>query len=315
MRSERFNILEVNLFYLVIAILLLTFGGYFQKLNIKIGLLITEYVIVLFPLLIFLKLRNKDIKKVLRLNRLRIKHAFLIIVITLFMYPVAVFFNLLMMIIIRSFSVIKPLPIPTADSFHEYIGLFFIIAISAGICEEIFFRGMLLSAYEERFGKKAIVITAFLFGIFHFNLQNLFGPVVLGLIFGYLVYLTDSIYAGIIGHITNNGLAVTLAYMIRVLSSKFNLQSGAVSENTMPNVANMIGGLIFIGIVAIIMGILAYLLIKVIREDMKIDDVKNRCDERYRIDAGIYSAKERFVHYAPLIVVFLIYVFICYIQF
>lgn len=315
MSSDRFNILEVNIFYLAVAILLLTFGAYFQGLNIKTGLLITEYILVLLPILAFLKFKNMNIKKVLRLNKLRIKHGFVVIAITLFTYPVALFFNLIMITIISMFDSIKPLPIPTANNFEEYIGLFFIIAISAGICEEIFFRGLLLSAYESKFKDKAVIISAVLFGLFHFNLQNLLGPIVLGLIFGYLVYLTDSIYAGIIGHITNNGLAVTLAYIMNVLNQKLHLQEGINSEQVMSNTFQLFAATLLVGFIAIVTGLFVYLLIKVIKNDIAKKYKKEFAEEwRYEYDIENIS-KNKITYYIPIVIILIIYGIISYIQF
>ena len=72
-----------------------------------------------------------------------------------------------------------------------------------------------MNAYENEMGLKAAAIfSAVLFGIFHFNPQNLFGPIVLGLVFSYLVQITNSIYAAIIAHIANNGIAVTMGFLV-----------------------------------------------------------------------------------------------------
>ncbi len=60
--------------------------------------------------------------------------------------------------------------------------------------------------------KKAIIYSAILFGIFHFNVQNLLGPIYLGLLFGIIAYKTDSIYPTIIGHTVNNTIALTIGY-------------------------------------------------------------------------------------------------------
>ena len=100
--------------------------------------------------------------------------------------------------------------LPMATNKSEYVKLLFIISVSAGICEEIFFRGFVLSGYERMGKRRAIIFSAILFGFFHFNIYNLAGPIILGLIFGYLVIETGSIFAGMIGHMVNNGFAVTL---------------------------------------------------------------------------------------------------------
>jgi hypothetical protein len=89
------------------------------------------------------------------------------------------------------------------------------MAITPGICEELFFRGMVMNAFEGRFGYRfAALLSALLFGIFHFNLANFLGPILLGVLFAWLVQVTGSIFAGMVGHAVNNGFAVILSYLI-----------------------------------------------------------------------------------------------------
>ncbi len=279
MNKGKVSILETNLLYLITALLLVTIGAYVQFVNIKTGLVITQYILVLLPVIIFLKIKKENLRTFLRFNRLKFKHGLMTVGITLLVYPVAVFFNSIMLTILTYLGMeIRPLPIPMPNNFIEYAILFFIIAISAGICEEVFFRGLLLRVYGEKYKLAGVAITSLMFGIFHFNLQNLAGPIVLGLVFGYLVYITDSIYAGIIGHIANNGLAVTLMYGLNVLREGVSQYGSITPENSMPNTYQLIAGTITLGVIAAVSGFFAYLLIKKIKEDIELDSNNPRLD-------------------------------------
>lgn len=215
MRENHFKINEANAIFIILAVVFLTFGAYVQSLDVIKGLLITEYGILLLPILIYAFATKKDIKSVFRLNKLPFKVTIKIILLAVFLVPTIALVNLIAVFIIELFSSSIMAPIPTAESGLEFMLLFFVIAITAGICEEFFFRGMILNAYENEMSLKAAAIfSAVLFGIFHFNPQNLFGPIVLGLVFAYLVQITNSIYAAIIAHIANNGIAVTMGFMI-----------------------------------------------------------------------------------------------------
>ncbi len=326
------SIFEVNLMYLGVAILLVTVGAYVQGQNIQLGLLITEYILVLLPVIIYILAKGLDLRKTLRFNRIRPKHGLMIMGITILTYPVALFFNLIVMTLISLMGKVETPPIPTAHNFQEFIGLFFIIAISAGICEEIFFRGLLLKVYGDKYKIKGIVTTAILFGVFHFNLQNLMGPIILGLIFGYLVYLTDSIYAGIIGHITNNGVAVTLAYGINVLTEKMRKFGNMSNEQVIPNTYQLFATTLFIGFIAIITSIFIYLMIKVIKKDMERESYRN--NERLKLEVDgeegyNYEVKYSYsdlsndlnrkrsvkaYHFIPVALVLCIFIFISYLQ-
>lgn len=323
MKKGNISILETNIMYLATALLLVTIGAYVQSINIKMGLIVTEYILVLMPVIILIKLKNINIKTFLRLNKLKLKHILIIVIITLLIYPVAVFFNMSMLTALSYFGLeIRPLPIPKASNLLEYINLFFIIAISAGICEEVFFRGLLLRVYGEKYKVAGIVITAILFGVFHFNLQNLLAPIVLGLVFGYLVYITDSIYAGIVGHIVNNGFAVTLTYLLNVLQKKISEYGDMVPQNIMPNTLQLFIGVIIMGVLAVITGMIAYWLIRIIKDDMIKSSYRNKgmedetVIEKNNIDGNpIKKGKYRFVEFIPIAVVIAIYVIISILQF
>ena len=56
------SILETNVLYLIIALLLTTIGAYVQSKEVYTGLLITEYLIILLPTLSYLKINGYSIK-------------------------------------------------------------------------------------------------------------------------------------------------------------------------------------------------------------------------------------------------------------
>jgi hypothetical protein len=70
-----------------------------------------------------------------------------------------------------------------------------------------------LSAYENRTGWHAIWLVAILFAAYHFSLDNLVLPLVIGLIAGWLAYRTRSIWAGVLVHQGANLLAGLLILM------------------------------------------------------------------------------------------------------
>ncbi len=87
------------------------------------------------------------------------------------------------------------------------------IGVSAGICEEVMFRGVIQRSFEV-FGKAfSIVITGFVFGLFHMDFQKLIGTFLLGILIGFIVYRTNSLYAGMFAHFANNSIAVLINYL------------------------------------------------------------------------------------------------------
>lgn len=88
--------------------------------------------------------------------------------------------------------------------------LWFVAAVTPAVCEELFFRGLVLSGLRP-FGKwPAIVISALLFGIAHASIYRLLPTFLLGILFGVLVWRSGSIVTSIVAHAINNGLLLAI---------------------------------------------------------------------------------------------------------
>lgn len=88
-----------------------------------------------------------------------------------------------------------------------------VIAITPAICEEMLFRGFLLSAMKSRYRDfTAILIVSALFGIYHMSLIKFFTTGILGFVLCYAVHLTGSIFPAMLMHFTNNLISVLLSY-------------------------------------------------------------------------------------------------------
>jgi membrane protease YdiL (CAAX protease family) len=105
---------------------------------------------------------------------------------------------------------------PELQSLFSWPVMFFLIAIQP-IGEEIYFRGFLYDKIERYAGwPLAIVMTAVLFAIAHMSYGKII-PVIMiffmGLVLGYIVYKSKSLYSSIIAHIIFNVSSFTLAYL------------------------------------------------------------------------------------------------------
>lgn len=307
----KLKVFDANLLYLIGALLFVSVGAYVQRMDLKLGLIITEYILILLPPLIYLKVKKISIKDTLRLNKIRFKHITLIVLITICIYPTALVGNAILMFLLSLLGNLNIPELPTAKNIEQYITLLFVISISAGICEEVFFRGFILRGYESLGKKKAIIFSAILFGIFHFNVYNLMGPIVLGLVFGYLVYLTDSIFAGIVGHIVNNGLAVTLGFISNYLLSKLQTAQDTVPE--MPMTVMLLYYIVIFGILAVAFGYLAYFLVGIIKKDIIEGPVENSIHE-YSNAMEENELKLQWWELIPLYFVIPIILWVLYIQ-
>jgi uncharacterized protein len=90
----------------------------------------------------------------------------------------------------------------------------FLIAVLAGLGEELFFRGILQKIFGEwRNGVLAIWLAAFIFSAIHLQFYGFFPRMLLGAFFGYLLFWSGNLWLPILAHTINNGLAVLFYYL------------------------------------------------------------------------------------------------------
>ena len=90
----------------------------------------------------------------------------------------------------------------------------FVIAVLPAVCEEIAFRGFMLSGLQTESKQwSSIFITAAFFGLAHGMLQQSLNAFLVGILIGYLVVRTNSIWVGVLYHFVHNGFTVVLQFM------------------------------------------------------------------------------------------------------
>jgi len=89
-----------------------------------------------------------------------------------------------------------------------------VLAIAPAIAEEVFFRGYVQKKCAKWLGRPhlSIIITAIIFSAIHFQLQGFLPRFMLGLVLGYFMYWSGSIWMPIIGHFLNNAALVVFSY-------------------------------------------------------------------------------------------------------
>ncbi len=96
-------------------------------------------------------------------------------------------------------------------------------AVAPAICEEIAFRGFILSGFRKR-GRDgiAILFSAILFGVMHMIPQQAFNAALLGLVIGLLAVRSGSIFPCMLFHLVNNSLGVMHGHLGQ-LREKYDL--------------------------------------------------------------------------------------------
>ncbi len=214
--KKEISLLRINLYILFMSVLVLCLGSFFQIKDLKSGLLITQYALILMPSILYIKFKNYRLGEVVHLRKLRFKELFYTVIIILAAYPIAVVLNGLLSLFIKSLGALSE---SNQEAFLSFMSensmgkLIFIVCITPGLCEEFLFRGLIYKTYESKYGRdRTIVLTAILFGLFHFNIYNLAGPIFLGLVLGKIRDKSDSILPSMLGHSLNNLIGISLGY-------------------------------------------------------------------------------------------------------
>ncbi len=300
--ENQLSIYRTNILYLVLAMSLIFIGSLVQGIDLFTGILITQILLLILPNIFFIKKNGLSIKKTWRLNRLSLKNIILVFIITLLTYPVAVYFQAIFVSLLSSFKDVNPNTLPIEVSQAPFLWSVFFIAIVPGICEEIMFRGTILRAYEKLGIKKAIIISAVLFGVFHFTLLNLIGPVILGIVFGIMVYRTNSIYSSMLGHALNNLIALTLNYFL--MKNLELINEVGTQEVEIDIISSIISFLIISLFIIFLINIIKKLLNKLTSESEEISEEIEDNGE------NIYVEKKRVSYYSflPLLLVAIMFI-------
>ncbi len=187
-------------------------------------------MVVSIPLFMMMVCR-KDIRTTIRLKKgIDAVQILLLLLISAGAFLLCQYLNSLFVQIISIFLG-EPADLGTADSATDFTQLLFQIVIVAGlpaICEELFFRGFVMRAFERISVISAVVLSSVVFAVMHGNLQQLVYAFLIGIILGTVTIISDSLLAGAVIHFTMNLLSVVISY-----GPIFNEYLNFVENNTL----------------------------------------------------------------------------------
>ncbi len=135
---------------------------------------------------------------------------------------------------------------PVSNSFIEIVVYFISTAIVPAFSEEILFRGAVLGTLRKQGDTFAIVVSSFLFGIFHANFVQFPFAFLVGLVLAWTVVYTNSMLPAIIIHAANNGFSV-LCDILYTNADSLNLNESIVDAVTFIIVAAIaVAAIIFV---------------------------------------------------------------------
>ncbi len=197
--------------FLALAIGMAVIGFPAQGQGVVVGLWVTEILAIALPAFFVLSLAGLRFGPYLGFRRLSWKRAAAAAGLAIANQPVVEFLTW------AARSVLPPQAVAEFDLRQRMLDALFranaipmliTVTIAAPLGEELFFRGLLLPSLRRGLGTIASVIaTAALFSAIHLDKVGFLGLMEIGILLGALRLWSGSLWAAVIGHAMNNGVA------------------------------------------------------------------------------------------------------------
>jgi membrane protease YdiL (CAAX protease family) len=124
-----------------------------------------------------------------------------------------------------------------------------VLALIPGVCEEFLFRGTIQPFLNKVFKNihVAILVSAFLFSIIHFQFNGFIPRFLLGIYLGYLVLWSGSLWTSVAAHFLHNACSLLLDFGLK--------KNGINMDNYTPNDIPGFYGLLIVSIIFLGTGI------------------------------------------------------------
>ena len=166
------------------------------------------------------KKKGTKVRDFLPYRKINIATIVLVIVCTYLMYPLIIVLNAISMIFTTTGSE-AVMDLMQGQSF--VLSLLFTALLPACV-EEFIFRGVLFQTYKKSRMLPAILLSGFLFGCAHMNLNQFVYAFALGIYLAFLVEATGSMFSSMIAHFTLNATSVVMTFLLPILYDKLGME-------------------------------------------------------------------------------------------
>ena len=152
--------------------------------------------------------------------------------------------------------------------------MLFFMAVVPACCEEAMFRGVVYGGYRKHGDKfAAVLLSGFLFGIMHMNLNQALYAFAIGVLLALLFEATDSIWPTMLFHFVYNAQSCCLMYLVEAFVPGFYSNSANMEAATS---AESLYGMIaaYIVIAAITTPLAICMLYKIAKNEGRVEELK-----------------------------------------
>ena len=247
--------------------------------------LVAGQLLLVVPTAIYLYRTKQNPLKALRIRKIKISSALLLVVLTFIMLPVLALCNAISMLFADNIIAGE---VSTITQGVPVIVSIILIALIPCILEESVYRGMFYGKFSEERPVAAMILSGCLFGLMHMNFNQFVYAFALGCFLPLVVEATDSLVGSMVVHFTINANSTFWLCMIPrmqkllqemlvqakdsgdMATAKMIEESGLASDNLMANAVNsmstdktaLLASIRVYGVLAVIALILGFFILK-----------------------------------------------------
>lgn len=207
------------LFYLGASMLLA--GWLTQQDNLLLRLGVSQLILVL-PTLCYLILTKEPLAKTIRLRPLGFGRILLLVVFAILIMPFMSFVNSISLLFTTNRVAVE---LQSLADLPLAVSLLFVGVLPA-VLEESVYRGVFYNEYRKVSLPGGILLSGFLFGLMHLNLNQFSYAFVMGCIFAVVIEVTDSIVSTMVIHFMINGFSTVTTYLLPKLQKLLEAEPG-----------------------------------------------------------------------------------------
>lgn len=183
-------------------------GSWLSGSMLALGILLVEAVAFLLPtLMMIVPLGNaRPLRIPLSVKRLRPSAVHFALRLGIMVSLASFLMNLAVLQLIgQDVSAINPASFQGSDIGGHTLAYVIAVALVPALVEEIYIRGAVLQVFMRYAGTGlSIVLSAVVFAMLHGSINNFAGPLLGGIVFGWLTFVYGSIWPAVIAHAANN---------------------------------------------------------------------------------------------------------------
>lgn len=231
------------------------------SLGINLRVIISQ-LMMLVPAVLYIFYLKPDSVKTISMDPLSFSSYFKIIIMTFLMMPFISLINNISTIFVEN-KIANTIGLMSDNPLYLNIIL---IGVLPAFSEEFIFRGLIFHGYKKVSPLRAMILSGFLFGLIHLNINQFLYAFVMGFLFSLIVYVTNSLWASITAHLVFNGFNVIVAYYASKLPA---------AEEVQVSNAMKIQGIMVLFVVSLIGIIISYFLfISLCKKNRGIKSIK-----------------------------------------